>query len=183
MSSGKLYRLYAMTLAAGLLAGCASTAPTALQEELSEAPAQAAVHAQPERYLGREVRWGGEILGVRNERAFTEVEIYGRPLHRDGEPRPEGGAGLRFIARIGRFLDPAEYQAGKRLSVRGLLETPVTRPVGDYPYRYPVVNAQVYHLWPAYEPPHESPWYRYPYYDPWWPWGPWGPYRYWPYGY
>jgi len=124
------------------------------------------------------VLWGGEILGVRNESRFTDVEVFGRPLYRDGEPRPDGGDGLRFIARVERFLDPAAYQPGKRLTVRGPLLAPVTRSVGDYPYRYPVVSAQLYHLWPIYEPPRD---YYYDPWRPWGPWGPWGPYGHWPY--
>ncbi len=177
--------VWAAVLAASLV-GCASDVPKALRESPSEALAQRVVHGDPAAYVGREVRWGGEILEVRNASNSTDVEIYGRPLFDSGEPRPEGGDGLRFIARFSRFLDPAEYEPGKRLTVRGRLGPPATQLVGEYPYRYPVVSAEISHLWPRYEPPREPPWYRDPYYDPWWPWGPWGPwgpYRHWPYWY
>lgn len=164
-----------------LLAGCASNVPKVLREELPQAPTARAVQTEPERYLGQEVRWGGEILGLHNQASSTEVEIYARPLLRDSEPRPDGGEGVRFIARLKGFVDPAEYSPGKRLSVRGRLGEAVTRPVGEYAYRYPVVEVDVYQLWEAYRPAPEPAWYRDPYYDPWWPWGPWGPYRHWPY--
>jgi outer membrane lipoprotein len=169
-----------------LLGGCASNVPKPLQEDPPDAPSLAEVHADPQRYVGKTVRWGGEILGVRNESSFTEVEIYGRSLFSDGEPRPEGGDRLRFIAKVPRFLDPAEYKPGKRLTVRGEIAAPVNRMVGEYPYRYPVVEAGLTHLWPVYEPPVLPRSYVDPYYDPWWPWGPWhpwGPYRHWPYWY
>ncbi len=177
-------------LSGGLLGGCALNPPAGLEDTLPQAPSKRTVQAAPERYLGEPVRWGGEILGVENQAAATEIVVYGRPLFNNAEPRPEGGEGVRFIARFHRFLDPAEYSAGKRLTVRGRLAPALTRKVGDYAYRYPVVKVEAHHLWPVYEPPPEPAWLRDPYYDPWWPWGPWGPWgpygywphRHWPYG-
>jgi len=168
-------------LLAGLLAGCASTVPVALRDDLPTALSQRAVQAEPARYHGEEVRWGGEILSVTNLRQATEVELFGRPLSDTAEPYPDGGEGVRFIARIDGFLDPAEYRAGKRLGVRGQLTDPLERLVGAYPYRYPVVDVSVYHLWPVYRPPRPEP--VDPFYDPWWPWwGPWWRRHHWPYG-
>ncbi|MCG6966564.1 MAG: Slp family lipoprotein [Chromatiaceae bacterium] len=184
MSSSYVRRTRLVLLSCSLLGACATNVPTGLREEPPGAPSPKVVQAEPERFLDREVRWGGEILDVRNSSTATEVELYGRPLFYDAEPRPDGGDQVRFIARIEGFLDPAEYSPGKRMTVRGRLAEPLTRPVGDYAYRYPVVNVGLYHLWPAYVPGPAPGWWRDPYYDPWWPWGPWGawPYRHWPYG-
>jgi outer membrane lipoprotein len=115
---------------------------------------------------------------VRNNKNDTEVEIYGRPLLDNAEPKPTGGEGVRFIADIDGFLDPAQYSPGKRLTVSGALTQTRKRPVGEFQYTYPVVDVQAYHLWPVYQAPTEPLGWRYPYYDPWWPWGP---YRHWPY--
>lgn len=167
---------------AALLGGCASVPPAELGKAPADVPSQAAVQGSPADYVGKTVRWGGEILGISNARGYTDVEIYGRPLFDDAEPRPDGGDGVRFIARVQRFLDPVEYKAGKRLTVQGRLQAAVTRPVGEFEYRYPLVAVDAMHLWPVYESPAVPAWYRDPYYDPWWPWGPWGPHRYWPYG-
>ena len=181
MSSTVFRRLCLVMLLGGLLSACAGTVPKALNAKLPEAPSRRAVQAEPERYLAHEVRWGGEILGLRNGVSSTEVEVYGRPLFGNAEPRPDGGDGIRFIARVNGFLDPANFQKDKRLTVRGRVAGTVTRPVGEYPYVYPVVDADVYHLWPVYQPPPEPVWFRDPYYDPWGVWGPWGPYRHYPY--
>jgi outer membrane lipoprotein len=169
-------------LLTALLVGCASNPPVGLEDIQPPTPSAKAVQADPGRFLGQTVRWGGEILALRNNAGSTEIEVYGRPLFDNAEPRPQGGDGVRFLARVGHFLDPAEYRPGKRLTVRGRLGKALTRPVGEYPYRYPVVDVAAFHLWPAYHPPPEPAWFRDPYYDPWWPWGPWGPYRRWPYG-
>ena len=160
-----------------VVAGCAGKAPKALGEPIEGMPTQGAAQAAPDRYAGRQVRWGGEILSVQNTSGFTDIEIYGRPLAGNAEPRPDGGDGVRFIARLPGFLDPVEYAPGKRLTVRGLLRSTITQPVGEFPYRYPLVMVEASHLWPVYEPP-EPAYYHYPY---WRPWGPWGPYRHRPY--
>ena len=166
-------------LIAILIGGCAGKPPKELGGPIADMPTQGGVQASPARYVGREVRWGGEILDVHNASAHTDVEIYGRPLEGNAEPEPAGGDGVRFIARVPRFLDPVEYAPGKRLTVRGRLQQAVTRTVGEFPYRYPLVAVDASHLWPAYQPPEPAyyPYHRYPYWGPWWPWGPWGPHR------
>lgn len=162
----------------GLLTACAGNVPRELGEHPPKALSLRQVQADNERYLGDEVLWGGEILSLRNGVHSTEVEVFARALFRDGEPRPDGGDRIRFIARVKGFLDPAEHKAGTRLTVRGRLGGAVTRPVGEFPYLYPVVEVEVFHLWPKFEPPPQSVWVRDSFYDPWWPWRPYGP---WPY--
>lgn len=176
-------RLPALCLLIPLLGACAGNPPRGLGDELPPL-SQRAAQSNPGRHLGAELRWGGEILGVENAALFTDVEIYGRPLFNNAEPKPEGGEGVRFIARVPGFLDPAEHATGKRMAVRGRLGEPVQRKVGEYLYHYPLVEVSAHHLWPAYREPPEPAWFRDPYYDRRWPWHPWGPrpYRRWPYG-
>lgn len=172
----------ALVLLVGSLLACTSNPPKELGNALPDAPSPAVVQTSPQAHVGETVRWGGEILQVRNALGHTEVEVFARPLMDNAEPKPDGGEGVRFIARFERFVDPAEYRANKRLTVRGPLLPAMTREVGEYPYTYPVVAVEGSHLWPVYQsPPLPADWVD-PYYDPWWPWGPWGPYRYRPYG-
>ncbi len=168
-------------LLALLLSACVGNPPVGLAPLAGDPPRPAQVQADPGVYQGREVRWGGEILSIDNQSSQTEVELYARPLFDNAEPRPDGGDGVRFLARVAGFLDPAQYSKGKRMTVRGRIGAAIRRPVGEYPYRYPVVEVERHHLWPVYVDPPEPAWFRDPYYDPWWPWGPWGPYRRWPY--
>jgi uncharacterized protein YcgL (UPF0745 family) len=118
------------------LAGCAMNPPRGLEAMPPGAPSPAEVRADPSRHLGQQVRWGGEILGLDNLAGATEVEIFSRPLFNNAEPRPDGGEGVRFIARVPGFLDPAQYRVDKRMTVAGRVTEPVTRPVGEYPYLY-----------------------------------------------
>jgi outer membrane lipoprotein len=171
-----------------LLQGCAtSRVPEAIREAPQPSPSVSAVQQQPDVHLGQRVRWGGKILAVHNARTTTEIEILAAPLGSDGKPQ-EGESGLgRFIVELAGFKDPAEFPEERRLTVVGALTGVVTRNVGDYPYRYPVVAGDVWYLWP--NPPPDryasrfyDPWYR-PWYGPWYgprygpgfgPWyGPW----------
>ncbi len=161
------------------LGACASRLPSALQQP-GEAVSVAQAQTDAPALRGQAVRWGGEILAVRNRQQGTEVVVLRRPLFANLEPRPEGGEAKRFIARFGGFLDPAEWQAGQRVTVRGRLDGVKVLEVGEYPYPHPVVQVEVWHRWPPWEPPPVPPWHRDPFYcDPLWPGGP----RPWPAGF
>jgi outer membrane lipoprotein len=163
-----------------LLAGCASTTPSALRQPLPDNLSLAAVQAEPDRFRDRQVRWGGDIIAVENGQQVSWVEVLARPLERGGRPEKGAAAEGRFRVRVAAFLDPAEYHTGSAFTVVGRVLGAETRPVGKYPYRYPLVAAEAYYLWPPERPrprhdPLFDPWY-YPY-----PYGyPWGyPYPYW----
>jgi len=158
-----------------LLAGCVSSqVPPAIGKAPEKPILVPQVQQEPNRFLDRRVRWGGTIVAVRNRKQTTEIEVLSRPLDSGGQPRgKEPGTG-RFIALLTGFADPAEYPEKRLLTVTGRLKRVETRPIGEYPYPYPVVAVEQPYLWP--EPPPSEPPYFYP--DPWYypwhyPWHPW----------
>ncbi len=165
------------TLLLLVLNGCAGNLPRAIVEPPEHAVTVAQVQQAPDRYRGEPVRWGGEVIEVQNLPDHTDVLVLGRELKKGGEPREDGVVYGRFIARFGGFLDPARLPEGRMLTVSGTLAGVETRKVGEFPYRYPVVEVTAWHLWPepeprVYYPDPWGPWY--PYYHPWRPWGyPW----------
>lgn len=156
------------------LAGCAAQVPESIRDAVTTPVTVDQVQAHPERHLGQRVRWGGTILGVNNGERTTEIEVLARPLEREGAPAFESSGQGRFIIEVSGFLDPAEYPKGRDLTVVGIITGHQTRPVGDYPYIYPVLRAESQYLWPeqppaaAYGPayPWSGPWFG-PWYDPW----------------
>lgn len=166
-------RRWLPVLAALLLGGCASNVPDSIRHAPASAVSPAEARADATRLQGVIVRWGGVIAGVENRRDTTELDIVARPLAGDGSPLERDVPKLgRFIARITGFLDPEVYKPGREITVRGPFTGIETRPIGDYPYRYPIVQAQQYYLWPvAVEPPPRA-------YDPFW-YDPWYPYPWW----
>lgn len=133
--------------------GCA-TVPEPLRNAPEQSPSIDAVRADPQAHRGERVRWGGTIAGVENRAERTLIEVVGRPLNPGGRPDKDGTTPGRFLARVEGFLDPAVYKEGRLLTVVGRLDDATVRPVGDYPYRYPVVATDGYYLWPPVAPGH-----------------------------
>jgi outer membrane lipoprotein len=159
-----------------VLAGCATTVPEGVRQAPPDNPALGEVRANPEAFSGRAARWGGSIASVHNRSQETCIEVVGRPLQANGRPYDDDRSEGRFLACVNEFLDPAIYSKGRLLTVSGSVEGAETRPVGDFPYRYPRLRVADYQLWaPLPERRAADPFWD-PYWDPFWH-GPW-PYRY-----
>jgi len=112
---------------------------------------------------GTHVRWGGVIVDAQSREAETCFEIVSRPL--DGEARPVLRGDVtygRFLACNTGFFDPTIYAPQREVTVVGTVRSVDAGTVGDRHYRFPVVQAEVVHLWP--ERPEPS---RVVYYSPW----------------
>ncbi|KPK70935.1 MAG: hypothetical protein AMJ84_07180 [Acidithiobacillales bacterium SM23_46] len=157
-----------------LLSACASTVPEDIRKETERVVHIGEARQSPATFRGSEVRWGGTIASVRNERDATLIEIVSRRLDSDGQPYEEDRSEGRFLARAAGFLDPALYSAGREVTVRGRLDGVREEAIGEFRYTFPLVAADHVYLWPKRPPPQPA----YPY-DPFWyyPWYPWG----WPY--
>ena len=160
-----------------MLSACASTVPEVIRHAPVQEVSVEQAGAAPEVHQGKRVRWGGSIVTVENHRDATWVELLSRPLGSNQKPNADQPAGSRFLARLNGFVDPAEFAPDRLLTVVGRLAGTREQLIGEYPYRYAVIEVQAHHLWPVpVEPrPRHSP--AYPWYDPWY--DPW--YRPWPY--
>lgn len=169
-----MIRIPLLLLVSAMLAACAANIPSVIRSEPAGNPPVAAVRADPQRFANVRVRWGGTIASVDNRAKETWIEIVSHDLASGGRPLENDRSQGRFMARIPGFLDPALFAKGRALTVAGVVAGQVTKLIGQYPYRFPVVKVQAYHLWqplPQYQsPPYPPPWY----YDPWYP------YPYWP---
>ena len=164
-------------LAAALLAGCVRAFPDEALRGVNRDLTLAALRADPAASVDQRVILGGEILATQPRAGETEIEVLGRRLAGGDSPELSDRSDGRFLVRAPGFLDPAVYAAGRRVTVHGRVAPPEDRPIGNLPYRYPVIAAEGVRLWPQ-EP--TIP-YAPPYYDPYWPyWGMYGPYG--PYG-
>lgn len=162
-----------------VLASCATShVPQAIRKGPVQPLYVDEVQQAPERFLGQRLRWGGNIISVRNRKRATEIEILSRPLDADGKPRDKEPGEGRFIALLEGFADPAEYPEKRLLTVTGHLMRVETRPVGEYPYPFPLVRVASRYLWPKPLPRRAPRYYYDPWYYPWYrPWhsccGPW----------
>lgn len=176
-------RLYIVGMVAALaLGGCASVVPEAIRTAAPGNVQIAQVREQPPQFRDTVVRWGGNIVSLRNERDHTVLEIIGRELDDEGRPQKEDRSLGRFLAKVPGFLDPAIYKPEREVTVHGRLEGVVEQAIGEFRYAYPLVRADEAYLWkPRPAPYRRRPYYNDPFfYDPWYPWG--APYyRPWPY--
>ncbi|MGQ0656666.1 MAG: Slp family lipoprotein [Chromatiales bacterium] len=111
-------------------------------------PAQVRVDARA--FVGKPVRWGGEILSVQTKLNETVVEVLQSRLDSWGEPISHKYSGERFLARTERFLDPAIYGKGRKVTVAGHVAGITKLPIGETTRDVPVMNAKLVHLWRSY---------------------------------
>ncbi|MCK9263902.1 MAG: Slp family lipoprotein [Deltaproteobacteria bacterium] len=166
-----------------LTSSCASSLCRDLREGVDESVMLPLVIGNPQAYEGCRVLWGGTILDTNPQREGTMIEILERPLGSGCEPMEGDATGGRFLAVSERFLDPAVYSRGRKVTVVGMINGIEFRTIGEYEYPYPVVSMTNHVLWPHrergyreyYSYPATYPYYPYyPFYDPFYRplWGP-----------
>ena len=129
-----------------LLAACAP-APIYKADASTVTAAPSAVAAAPERYTGREVIWGGRIVGVHNFPDHSEIELLGYPLDSSQRPRLDQTAGGRFIALMPGYVESMDYPDGAPMTLRGRIEGTRTGKVGEVDYVFPQVAVEQSHRW------------------------------------
>lgn len=149
------------TLVLLALSGCQSSVPLEIRSEPAPSLSISQVQADVSAREGWPVRWGGTIVEIENKSAETWVEVLGTALDSEGRPMDLDNPTGRFLARVDGFLDPAVYRANRRLTVYGSVAKSETRTIGQRPYIYPIIKAQIYYLWPEYP---EGYYYARPYY-------------------
>ncbi|WP_455209929.1 Slp family lipoprotein [Kaarinaea lacus] len=152
-----------------LVSACASQPPVSIRVDLPTDLQIARVVQAPDNYRGSKVRWGGVIENVTNLQSETELEVIGKPLDKSARPVMDSKSSGRFLVRVSGFLEPTEFAANREITVVGKVSDSETRPIGEFEYTYPIVQAESYHLWEERVEP------KYYYYDPWfydpWYWG------------
>ena len=137
-------RLLAVAALTALAAACA-TAPEPLRGTFAPISPDEATRSGAD---GELVRWGGTIIAADPRADATCFEVLGRPLGDNARPRDTDVGTGRFLACRGGFYDPAIFGEGREMTVVGRVAGSEVRPVGDYAYPYPRVDADVVFLWP-----------------------------------
>ncbi len=171
----KILRTLPSLFFALLIGACAST-PNPVSTAPSGGIPLADALADPAALVGKPLRWGGELVRIENRADSSLLEILARPLHGSGLPDIDGPSAGRFLARVPGFVDPAAHPAGTRVTVIGRLAGSERGRIGDYEYRYPLVDVETWRDWGVYREPPPDPYYHDPWFwDPWF-WGyPWYP--------
>lgn len=170
-------RSFVLIIAAIVLAGC-SVLPKSVLKEADRDITLDMVQANPDRFIGSKVIWGGQILGSQNLEQVTEIEVLETELAFDERPK-DGASRGRFIIQNPGYLDTNIYSKGKKITVAGTVKGVERRKIGKMDYPYPIITPieiRAFEPLPEY---YRDPYY-YGYYGPYGPYGPFGPYY--PYG-
>lgn len=134
-----------MGLLLTLLLGCASGPPISGEGADREPGPREAV---AEEALGSTLLWGGVILAIDNQPEATWLEVLAFPLDPRGRPYTQRTPLGRFFAVEADYLEPADFEPGRQVLVRGTFDAILTGKVGEADYRYPRLEVEALHLWP-----------------------------------
>ena len=101
---------------------------------------------------GQEVSLSGIVLKARRLDGMTEIEVLQLPLEAGGRPTVDRRQSQgRFLARQTTFLDPAILATGPTVTVHGVMEGVVDRPLepGSDDYAYPLIAIRDLTIWPS----------------------------------
>ena len=135
--------IIATVLGVLLLEGCESTGPV---QPAGPVPAQLSASGDPS-VKGRVFTWGGSVIGIRNLKDRTLLEVMAYPLGSDGKPYTDRKSLGRFIADYRGFLEPAEYPVGRLVTITGSMLGYLDGKVGEADYRYPALQVDDLRLW------------------------------------
>ena len=134
-------------LAALMLSGC-SMVPKPLQvADEGRLVAFTQVQESVDAFVGEPVRWGGVIVSVTNKESGSELEVLQHRLNSYGRPVVDDQSAGRFKVVTDDFVDPDIYTKGRSVTIVGQIKGVQEGKIGDFPYRYPVVEAAHIYLW------------------------------------
>jgi outer membrane lipoprotein len=97
--------------------------------------------------FGSSARWGGVILNSKNKDSGTCFEVLSRELDKYLRPELQDATLGRFIACTKGFNDPVIFTKGREITVTGRIQGIEIQKVGDFDYRYPVLEVEDLVLW------------------------------------
>ena len=156
--------------------GCAPVISKGLRAQIDKEILFEEVIKDPEAYQGKIVVWAGVIIGSKNRKEGTLLEVLQKPADMVGRPKDVDRSGGRFLALYNGYLDMAIYAQGREVTVAGEIKGKRALPLDEIEYTYPLISVKEIHLWSPESKDRVCP-YPYWHYYPWWwyypYWGPW----------
>jgi len=146
--------------------GCAPVISKELRTKVAKEITFKEVLENPEAYKGKVVIWGGVIIGAKNLKEGTLIEILQKPADMERRPKDVDESDGRFLALYEGYLDVAIYNREREVTVAGEIKGKRILPLGEIKYIYPLISVKEIHLWP---PKSKERFCPYPYWHyPWW---------------
>ena len=129
-----------------LLFACAPISQQSLKE-VDPVISFQALSKDPEKYRGKLVLLGGQIMAAKIEQGQTWVEVLQHPLNWRQNPEDPDVSYGRFLIHFKDFRDPAIYLQGRKITVLGEVQGKRVLPLREIEYTYPVLIPRESHLW------------------------------------
>jgi outer membrane lipoprotein len=140
-------RFLALLLMLAALPGC-TVAPAFTTLPAETAPSPYRVAEAPERWVDRDIVWGGMIVEVRNFERHSEIEMLAYPLDDKQRPMLELADEGRFIALVPGYVEANDFPEGRFMSLVGRITGERRGQLRNEPYLWPEVDIERLHLWP-----------------------------------
>jgi outer membrane lipoprotein len=147
---------------------CAPVVSKKLRAQVDKETTFDDVIEDPSSHQGKLVIWAGVIIGAKNEKEGTIIEILHKPADIQGRPKDVDESGGRFLAVYDGYLDVAVYRQDREVTIAGVIQTGRVLPLGNIEYAYPVISVKEIHLWPRRSNQRVYLIYPYWYYPGWW---------------
>ena len=163
---------YAIIIPCYIFIGCAHVVSSKLRKEVAEGVSFKKIIEDPDACIGKTVLISGIILGSKNTKKGTLIEILQKPADMQGRPKDVDESDGRFLALYDGYLDTAIYSRGRNAVVAGEVKGKRILPLDEIEYAYPLISIKEIHL---FKPQKEQRFYTYPYphwyyYPYWYPW-------------
>jgi len=137
-----------------ITAGCAPPFPKETMDKVNRNVSFQELKKDTENFKGTWVMLGGMIVGSRNAKDGTLIEILQKPLDSDGRPLQTDSTEGRFLVQSDTFLDPVVYHEGRLVTVVAEVIGRKELPLDDIIYAYPLLSVKDMHLWEPSQGPH-----------------------------
>jgi outer membrane lipoprotein len=98
--------------------------------------------------IGRQIRWGGEIINISHDNGLSTIEIKQFPLTGYGFPLTNISSQGRFIVQSDQIFDPELYQEGLLITFSGTIISEVKKRANNKDYYFPIITITDSKLWP-----------------------------------
>ncbi|MEN6620416.1 MAG: Slp family lipoprotein [Smithella sp.] len=132
---------------AGIISACAPVISQKTMDIADKSISFSALQENPDNFKGKTVILGGQIITTTVKENETWIEVLQKPLDSRQKPLNTDKSLGRFLARFRGFLDPSIYASGRKLTVAGIVEGKIIKPLKELNYTYPVLFVQEYYLW------------------------------------
>ena len=105
------------------------------------------VLGDPESFKGKDLLWGGRVVGVVRTGKEVIIQIDKRPLNENGKPIEDNIAEGRFLVQCSKDLKADKVWIGKEITVLGRFKGEFTASLVNREQNYPVINCISVYLW------------------------------------